>query len=136
MMDIKDYKEDLLARNREGVLDEILGEYEDYKVKYRRGVTTYKKGEDVYISTNPYYYGIRFRVSPGWDITITPDGPTVLRLAVNGCVISVEDVLGKSMRDVFNLEQHEYGILKLKCGLTKDMLWVPSVLKPFIRGGM
>ncbi len=37
------------------------------------------------------------------------------------------------IQDVSNIQPHEYGLLKLKYGLTKDMLFIPTVFKPLCK---
>ena len=37
------------------------------------------------------------------------------------------------VQDVSNIQPHEYGLLKLKYGLTKDMLFIPAVFKPLCK---
>ena len=38
------------------------------------------------------------------------------------------------VEDIYNIQPHEYGLLKLKYGLTKEELFIPTIVKDYIKG--
>ncbi len=123
----------LSREQEEGVVGGVVNELVEEGYEF---ISEGKSASSIHtVTTCSCIYTIRFYHS------ITPDyrardGVFIAlgeELKFTGRLTVVEEEILGEVGDLTNIKPHEYGLLKLKYGLDKPQLFIPSIFKPYVR---